>query len=54
MSVCVKRINNYMLVATLFLSLDASALFWVNNFDANCPSFVVYFFWNRSPDPRPC
>lgn len=47
MSVCVRRINNYMLVATLFLSLDATALFWVNNFDANCPSFVVNFFLDK-------
>lgn len=45
MSISVSRINNYMVVATLFLSLAGSALFWVNNFSSNCPPFVVNFFW---------
>lgn len=45
MSISVSRINNYMVVATLFLALNASALFWVNNFSSQCPPFVVNFFW---------
>lgn len=45
MATSVNRINNYMLVATLILGIACQALFWVNNFDSNCPSFMINFFW---------
>lgn len=45
MSISVNRINNYMLVSTLIMAVAADALFFVQEFDDDCPPFVRNAFW---------
>ncbi|CAJ1405446.1 unnamed protein product [Effrenium voratum] len=44
MGISVNRINNYMIVATLILSVAAGALMSVS-FKEDCPGFIVYCFY---------
>mmetsp|Transcript_31869 Transcript_31869/g.74500 ORF Transcript_31869/g.74500 Transcript_31869/m.74500 type:complete len:811 (-) Transcript_31869:101-2533(-) len=44
MGISVNRINNYMIVATLILSIAAGAIVSVS-FNAECPSFIVFAFY---------
>lgn len=44
MGISVNRINNYMIVATLILSISAGSIVSVS-FNERCPSFVVFAFY---------
>jgi len=44
MGISVNRINNYMIVATLILSVAAGAIMSVK-FDEECPGFIVFAFY---------
>lgn len=47
MGISVSRINNYMIVATLILSVAAGAVVSVS-FNSNCPAFIVFAFYLSS------
>ena len=44
MGISIHRINNYMIVATLILSVAAGALLSVS-FSPECPGFIVFAFY---------
>jgi len=44
MGISIHRINNYMIVATLILSVAAGALLSVS-FSPDCPGFIVFAFY---------